>query len=279
VNQEVITWSELYKSMEFEATPELKAMKIEDRRAVFKQHEMVFLENLVDMRLVLQEAKRAGAGVSDADINRAISSIKEKYKFDDKGFADTIAKEGFTLEEYRQKLADQIISSRVIDQEVRSKIVVTDAEIDRLLAENKDLASQSEGYDMGLIFIKKSETAEARAREVYEKIKGGAEFADIARAYSDDPSGKRGGEIGFIKRSDLSRVFIDKLNSLKPGGTTEPFWTDAGLYLLKLNSMTAFKTTAEFRESLRNRLSSERFDREYKTWMKGLRQRAYIEIK
>ncbi|MBI3592976.1 MAG: SurA N-terminal domain-containing protein, partial [Nitrospirae bacterium] len=123
VNKEVITWSDLYKAMEFEATDEVKAMREADKRRFFKENEMPFLETLIDMRLQLQEAAKSGISATDGDVESAIKSIKTKYSMSDEMFKETIGREGFSLATYKKKLAEQITISRVVDQEVRSRVL------------------------------------------------------------------------------------------------------------------------------------------------------------
>ena len=117
VNKEVITWSDLYKAMEFEATDEIKAMKDDDRRRFFKENEAAFLETMIDMRLQVQEAIKSGISVSDEEVTKAIEGIKKKYSMTDETFKNAISKEGFTIKEYRKKLAEQIGIGRVVEQE------------------------------------------------------------------------------------------------------------------------------------------------------------------
>src|SRR5512140_2837412 len=88
VNKEVITWSDLYKGMEFDATDEVKSMKSDERRKLFKESEMTFLENMIDTRLQLQEAWRLGISAGDEDVNRAIAGIKSKYALSDETFKE-----------------------------------------------------------------------------------------------------------------------------------------------------------------------------------------------
>src|SRR5271169_6249312 len=68
VNKEVITWSDVYREMEFNATDEIRAMKDTERRSFFKEHEMTFLETLIDMKLKLQEAEKNGITATDNDV-------------------------------------------------------------------------------------------------------------------------------------------------------------------------------------------------------------------
>ncbi len=282
VNKEVITWSDLYKAMGFEATDEIKAMKDEDKRRFFRENESIFLESLIDMRLQLQEAAKAGVSASDEDVNKAIENIQKKYSMTDEAFKDAIGKEGFTIAEYRKKLSEQITISRIVEQDVRSKVLVTEGEIDKYLSENKEMARESDGFNISHIFLKKTDDKkqlEEKAMEIYKKIKAGENFSDLAKQYSEDASARSGGELGFIKKSDMSKDFLDVLSKMKVGDVSEPFWGGNGIHIIRLNDKREIKSPQELREAVRQKLLDEKFSREYKNWIKGLREKAYVEIK
>lgn len=281
VNKEVITWSELYKAMEFEATDEIRSMKEEDRRKFFRENELIFLENLIDMTLQLQEAKRAGITVQAEDINRAIDGIKTKYSLTDEQFREAIQREGYTIEQYRKKLAEQITIGRLVDQEIKSKIVITEQEIDKYIDQNKELL-KDEGFHISHIFLKalpdKKETEE-KAFKIYNMLKAGENFSHIARQFSEDISSKVGGDLGFIKKTDLSDEFLKVLSKMEVGDISEPFWSRAGIHIIKLNDKREFKSQQELREFVKKKMLEEKLDNLYKNWVKSLRERAHIEIK
>ncbi len=282
VNKDVITWSELYKAMEFEASDEIRAMKDEERRKFFKENEMTFLDSMIDMKLQLQEAGRYGVFAKDEDINRAIDGIKKKYSMTNDMFEEAINREGYTKEEYRKKLAEQIALSRIVDHEVKSKVVVTEKEIDAYMSDNKEIEKDKEGFDISHIFIKRTgdeKQTEAVAGDIYERIKAGEDFSELARRHSQDPSARTGGHMGFIKKIDLSKDFLNMLLKIKKGEITEPFWSSNGIHILRLNDVRLFQSREELRESVRQKLLDEKVEKQYKNWMRGLRDRAYIEIK
>jgi peptidyl-prolyl cis-trans isomerase SurA len=281
VNKEVITWSDLYKAMEFEAPDEVKAMKEEEKRRFFREKEETFLENLIDLTLQLQEASKIGITASEEDINKAIEGIKKKYSLSDEQLRVVIQNEGYTFEQYKKKLAEQIIIGRLVDQEIKSKIIISEQDIDSYLVQNKEFL-QSEGFNISHIFLKASQDkkeVEDRAWEIYKKIRSGESFSDLARQYSEDKSARTGGELGFIKKSDLSEEFLNILSKMQVGDISEPFWSRSGIHIIKLNERREFKNQQDLRESIKKRLSEERLEKEYKQWVKGLRERAYIEVK
>ncbi|NTU42018.1 MAG: hypothetical protein HGA78_02995 [Nitrospirales bacterium] len=282
VNKEVITWSDLYKAMEFEAGGEVKAMKTEEKRKFFKVNEMTFLDVLIDMKLQLQAAEKSGVRASKEDVDRAMEGIKKKYSMTDEAFAKAIRGEGFTLEEYRKKLSDQITISRIVDHEVKSKLIVSEKDIDTYLSDHPSLVSDRDGFDIGHIYLKKSGTraeVEVKAGEVSKRLKAGEDFSTLARQFSEDGSAKAGGELGFVKRADLSQDFLSVLSSMKEGDVSEPFWSGNGMHIIRLNARMSLKDPKEVRDSVRQRLLEEKFKAEYADWLRGLKEKAYVDIK
>ncbi len=281
VNKEAITWSDLYKAMEFEIAESGRNLNDDERRKFFKENETPFLEILIDMKLQLQEAQRTGIFVSPDEVERAIKSIKDKYSMTDEIFIQTLKKEGFTLDEYKRKLNEKITVGRLIDQEVKSRILIDEETITKYISQHKELSGQYEGYNLSHIFLKKTadrNADEVRARQIYNKLKAGEAFSNMAAQYSEDATAPAGGELGLINRADLSREFLEAISKIKVGEISEPFWTDKGIHILRLNTIVSTEKSAQLREQVRQKLGEEKFMKVYKNWLKGLRERAYIQI-
>ncbi|MBF0505825.1 MAG: peptidylprolyl isomerase [Nitrospirae bacterium] len=282
VNKEVITWSDVYREMEFNASDAIKAMKEPDRIRFFKDNELSFLDSLIDMKLKLQEAEKDGITVSDNDVETAIKNIKNKYSMTDEMMSESIKKDGFTLATYKKKLAEQILLNRVIEHEVREKILVTERDVDAYLAGHKDAAKDTEGFEISQIFLKKKgddKQLEEKAQEIYKKLKAGDSFAGLAAQYSDDQNAKNGGELGFVRKCDMSKEFADVCSSIKTGGVSEPISRGDGIYIIRVNEARVFKSQQEFREAIRQKLLNDKFDVDLKSWSRSLREKAYVEVK
>lgn len=284
VNQEVITWSDLYRAMEFEASDKMRELKGDEKRKIFKENEAVFLENLIDLRLQLQAARQSGIDATSEDINEAINDLKKKYSLDDNKFVESLKREGFTLEEYKEKLAEQIILGRIVSQQVRSKIVVSESDIEKHMAENKDILI-GEAYRIRQIFFKKpgdsslKKATEEKVNEVLKRLRDGEDFSSLAKIYSEDPSRKAGGDLGFIRKSHMAKEFIEVISQMKTGDVSQPFWTDRGLHIIKLEEKSERQTEAELKEAVKNKLLEKQFSAKYKSWLRDLRENAYIEIR
>lgn len=281
VNKEVITWSELYRSMEFEVVnSDMKSLSDADRKKLFKESEATFLENMIDRKLQLQAAQGLDIGASKEEVADAIAGIKKKYSMDDKEFQESLKKEGFTFDEYRKRLAEHIILSKVVSQQVRNKVVVTDAEVKEYIAKN-----QGTEYRVRQIFFKKPENdadrnrVDAKAEEVFQKVMAGEDFASLAVRYSEDPTARAGGDLGFIKKELLGKEFLDMLSQMAIGEVSKPFWTARGVHIIRLEEKVDETNMDELKETVRKKLFEKKFDEEYRNWIRGLRERAFVEVR
>lgn len=285
VNKEVITWSDLYKMMEYEATDQVKTLKEEERIRIFKDSEAAFLEKLIDMRLQIQEAKRLGFEVTPEEVTEAIESIKKKYSLTADALEESLKKEGLTFEEYKKRLSEQMIISKLVGQQIRNKIVLSEEEVKKYMEANKESFSDSEAFKLRQIFFRRpkddadKKAIEERASLIIQKLKAGEDFSALAKEYSEDPSGRLGGDLGFIKKSHMAKEFIDVLFTMKPGDFSIPFWTGKGLHIIKLEEKVSAQNIDEVREDVRRQLTEGQFLERYKSWIKGLREKAYIVIR
>lgn len=285
VNTEVITWSELYQMMEYEATDQLKGLTEEERRKVFKENEALFLDKLIDFKLQIQEAKRLGLGVEEDEIQEAIENIKKKYSMNDKEFEESLKKEGLTLEEYKRRLSEQMLISKFVNYQIRNKVVVSEDEVKSFFEKSNRELLDSESFKIRQIFFTRPKddtdrkAIEDRAAAVMQKLKEGEDFSVLSREYSEDPSAQSGGDIGIVKKGDLSKKFVDVLSTMKTGDFSEPFWTEKGLHIVKLDDKVPAPDIEKIKEKVRRQLAEDNISKRYRSYIKGLREKAHIEIR
>ncbi len=279
VNKDVITWAELYRAMEFEFGQKMTSLDPKGRDAFFKQNESPFLDRMIEMNLQLQEAEKLGLKADDAEIKDAIDSIKKRYSMDDSAFQAALKKEGFTLEEYKKKLSDQIAIGKVISREVRDKIVITDQDVNAYIAKKGMKAQSGESYRLShILFPAAAEdefaAAEEKAKAALAKIRSGQSFEDVARSCSNaDP------DLGVLKRDMLAPEFIKALSGMKQGDVSGPFRTGEGWNLIRLDEKIAPEDRAALFLRAKKEIQEERFNRQYAAWIKQLKERSFIEIR
>ena len=285
VNKEVITWSDLYKLMEYEATDQVKTLNEEERMKIFKESEPAFLEKLIDMRLQIQEARRLGLEVTPEEVRETIESVKKKYSLTDNALGESLKKEGLTFEEYEKRLSEQIIISKLVNQQIRKKVIVSEEEVKKYMDANREKLSDGEAFKLRQIFFKRpknnadKEVIKEKASLIIQKLKAGEDFSALAEEYSEDPSNGLGGNLGFIKKSYLTEEFVNKLNAMNVGDVSAPFWTEKGLHIIKLDEKISAQNIDEARENVRKQLTEDKVLETYKSWIKDLRTKAQIVIR
>jgi peptidyl-prolyl cis-trans isomerase SurA len=285
VNKEVITWSDLYKLMEYETTDQVKTLNEEERMKIFKESEPAFLEKLIDMRLQIQEARRLGLEVTPEEVRETIESVKKKYSLTASALGESLKKEGLTFEEYEKRLSEQIIISKFVNQQIRKKVIVLEEEVKKYMDANREKLSDGEAFKLRQIFFKgpkndaDKEVIEEKASLIIQKLKAGEDFSALAEEYSEDSSNGLGGNLGFIKKSYLTEEFVNKINAMNVGDVSAPFWTEKGLHIIKLDEKISAQNIDEVRENVRKQLTEDKVLETYKSWIKDLRTKAQIVIR
>ncbi len=283
VNDEVITWSELRNIIELEGGEILEGVPEGEREKKRRELEKTYLNRMIDMKLQLQEAERLRIVVSDAEAEEAINDIKKKYNMTDERLRESLTKEGFTLEAYRKNLSEQIILSKIVSMEVRSRVSVSDSDIEAYYESNKEKYLDEEKVKIRQIFFSlpedesmKSEI-ETRAHDIAKRISDGADFAKLAGEFSEDPNRESGGDLGYIKRGSVMKEVEEAAFALKPGGVSAPFWSPAGLHIVMVEDFIGGSAVKSVRDDISNILFEDFFRLKHIDWLKKLRENAYIE--
>ena len=290
VNDEVITLSELNE--EGEATFEkIRQNAPPDQiRNSIRQAKKDILTGLIDRMLISQKAEISGLSVSNEDLDATIDRILEQNKISMERFQEQLQAMGMTEAQYREKMKNQILQSKLINYEIRSKVVITDEKVRRYYDESFGQQESSEGYHLlqiGCLWGPdgRSETrldAGKRAEQLHAMISEGENFKEIAKAYSDLPSASDGGDIGVFKKEELASYMLDAIKGLNPGQVSEIIETSAAFQFFKLLSsregnivqQAPFETV---KEEIRTLLYEQELRENFDKWVKQLRDEAFIE--
>ena len=135
------------------------------------------------------------------------------------------------------------------------------------------------------ILVKTSEVvseneAQRKLASLRDRIAGGADFAEMARANSEDSSAPRGGDLDWIYPGDTVPEFERAMDGLKPGEISEPVKSGFGYHLIQVIERRVADVSAERRRQLaRQALRERRADEAYQDWLRQLRDRTYVEIR
>jgi peptidyl-prolyl cis-trans isomerase SurA len=248
------------------------------------------LQRIIDNRLQLQQADRERITVDDIEMNEQIADLMKKMNVKTEvELEQTFRRQGVTMDSIKKRVRDQLAVERVRRRRVTMRVTVTEQEIDRYLEQNREKLETGLTFEARhILFIPDPnrgedgwEDARRRASDVYEKIVAGAEFADLAKEYSQDGSGKDGGALGVLKRGELAADIEKAILDLSPGETSAPFRSQVGYHLFKLDSKERLggEGLGQARNQIRDILLREKYAARLKEWMTEIRQRAIIDMR
>ena len=290
VNNDVITLSEVEKR----AAPELARLdqeatgpdRAQKRAALMKR----VLDTMIDEKLVDNELKELKVTIGDKEVDAAIDEVKKSYNLNDEQLQQAVAKEGYSVAEYREQMRKQIGRYKLISEKVRKNVKVSDADVQT----EYDRMTRAEGEDYEvhirhiLIAVPRNasqaqvEQGRRKAAAVsVEAREPGVDFAELAKKRSEGSSSQDGGDLGFFKRGTMVPEFERVAFNLKTGEVSEPVRTQFGWHVLKLEEIRklGMKPLAEVRPEIEERLRRAQADRLTSQYMETLRNAAVVEKK
>lgn len=201
------------------------------------------LELLIDERAQVTYARETGQRIDDAELERAVANVALQNQLTPAQLREKLKQDGLDYNRFRSNLRDQLLTERVREREVQSRIRISDAEIDEFVDRRRVAAGASDEYNVAQILVTVPEGATAaelaerrtRAEAALARVKGGEAFEAVARAVSEDANKAQGGVIGMRPADRLPDVFMEVVRPLKPGDVAPALLrTGAGFHVLKL---------------------------------------------
>jgi peptidyl-prolyl cis-trans isomerase SurA len=292
VNDDVITLSEVDKAGKtyFDRIKE-KAPANEQAMALEKARKEV-LNGLIDKKLVSQKAAELSMTVDDSEIDSAIAQILARNNATPQDFRKELAMMNMSEQDYRNDLRDQILQSKLIAYQVRSRIVVVEDEIKEYYQKEYTVGNGESGYEilqMGFSWNTQNpgdgteEEARKKAEEIRARVLAGESFMELAKSYSSLPSGADGGSIGLLKKDDMAAYMRDTILAMHPGEISPIVKAGNTFQFFKLLSVregdVIIKAPYEsVKDEIRDVLYRQKMEEQYAEWVKSLREKAYIEV-
>lgn len=238
VGSDVITYVELrnrlasaLKQLQKQGTP-LPPQDVLERQ---------MLERLIMDRAQLQYAKDSGMKVDDVQLDQAIGRIAAGNRMTMPEFRAALEKDGVQYASFREDIRNEMISVRLREREVDSKLVISDGEIDNYLATQASTGG-SEEYQLAHILLRAPESASPeqlqklrlRGEQALKRARAGENFAELTAAYSDAPDALQGGDLGWRPLSRLPSLYADAAGRLQQGEVSELLRSSAGFHVVKL---------------------------------------------
>lgn len=207
------------------------------------------LEKLIIDTLQQQEADRIGVKIDDNRINEAIKEIAKNNQQTQEQLIASVAQEGLTYPEFREQVRKEMAASDARNALVRRRINILPAEVDtlaELLAQETDATVQ---YKISHIQLRVDDgqdksTAETLANKLVNDLRNGADFAQMAYAYSKGPKALQGGDWGWMRKEEMPTIFADQIKMQNKGSIIGPFRSGVGFHILKIDDVKGLETVA-----------------------------------
>jgi len=199
-------------------------------------------EALILERAQIQLATEQGIKVETGVLDDAEQNVARQNQMDVAQLRRQLEAEGLSVAEFRNTLRQQILVQRLREREVDARVRVTEAEVDRFVAQKRDNPGADLQLHIAQVLVAVPENADSqrlstlmsRAQMVAEKARGGADFAALAREYSDAPDRTSGGDLGLRASERYPVLFVDATRAVKVGGIAGPVRSGAGFHVLKV---------------------------------------------
>jgi len=303
VNNSIITRADLRKArQEMYTEAQQQNTPVAEQQA--KDHEKDLLRDLIDQQLLLSKAQELGI-TADTELVKKLDDLRKQMHADSMEDLEKAAEaQGISFEDFKQNLKNNILTQRVIGQEVGGHISVTNAEIQQYYNQHKSDMERPEQVRLSEILISTQTTpavknakgeaalpetptpevvdqAKAKANQVYEMLKKGGNFDDLAKKYSTGPTSAVGGDLEYFKRGTLSKELESKVFDMQAGQYTEPIRTNQGFVILKVteHQTPGVPPLKEVETQIQEQIYLTKMQPALREYLTKLREDAYIDIK
>jgi peptidyl-prolyl cis-trans isomerase SurA len=292
VNNEIITRSEMEKQRiqiesELQLKQSLSGDELEKKTAAYLADA---LKGRIDQLLLVQKGKDLNIKV-EGEVTRWLAELQVESKISDPDkFRDWIREQsgGISYEDVRQNRADLLMTRRVIEQQVGSKLTVPQTEIQKYYDDHKGDFVRDEMVFLREILIAPKDAsssawadAEKKAKDIVLRTQHNEKFGQLARDYSMAESARSDGELGSFKRGELKKELEERVFAQTKGYVTEPFKTENGYLILKVEDRYAAGQASvdDVKNEIMDKLYTARLDPALRTYLTKLREDAFLEIK
>jgi len=233
VNGDVITDTDLEQRLNLVIAANGGKVSDEERERLRLQ----VLRNLIDERLQIQEAKAKEITVENKDVDDTFGRVAKNFKKTAGDFDGYLRERGASATTLRQQIRAELAWNRLLRRKVEPFVNVGDDEVQQVIAQMEKSKGQEE-YRVGEIFLAAAagqDSAQmAVAQNIVAQVRQGGSFVAYARQFSESASASTGGDLGWMRASQLPETERAALAAIKPGQISEPVHVSGGIAVMAL---------------------------------------------
>ena len=245
------------------------------------------LRSLVDERLKVQEAERLGVTVSDAEMANARRSVEQRNGIAAGALDDFLQRQGLRVATVTDQLRAEILWSKLVRGRLGAAVSVGEGEIDEALAQLEANRGRPE-FRVAEIFLaveasEQESEVRAAAESLFEQLKAGAKFDQIASQFSQSATAAVGGDIGWVLEGELPGEIEAVLARMEPGTIAPPVRTFDGFSIVLLIDRRTVLSDAPAagpdREAIRQEIGQRRLEMLARRYLRDLHRSAFINVR
>jgi peptidyl-prolyl cis-trans isomerase SurA len=305
INNEIVTRTEYIRSRD-QLKQEVQQQDPASADRAFAERQRDVLRDLIDQQLLLQKGKDLGIN-GDTELIKRLDEMRKQMNLETMEELEKAAEaQGASYEDFKQNLRNQIITQKVIGDEVGRHLALNKEDEKKFYEQHRAEMEQPEQVRLSEILIApkiatkpasiadakpdpptQAETegaldaAKAKAQDLLDQIHKGAKFDDLAKKHSDGSSAKEGGDLSYFKRGTMSKELDDRVFAMKAGEVTDVIRTKQGYVILLVaeHQMAGIPTLKEVEPRIQDALYMQKLQPALRAYLTTLREEAFIDIK
>lgn len=287
VNDEVITQQDVSQLLAVLYAQYANMYKKDELVRKMEELKKTILKQMIEDKLILSRAKELNINVTEEEVNNKLEYVKSGLP-SEKDFYELLETQGITIRDLKDRYRDQIMVKKIVDLEVKSRVVVLPSEVTEYYEKHR-LEFKQGGkykYKVSHIMIKAEDEvsfdlAKVEMQDIYNKLKEGQDFSELAKRYSQGPNKDQGGDMGYIEQGEMLEELDNAIFTLKPGEFSEPIRSQMGYHIFKVEDIkdSDYFNLADVQNNIKNMLFQERLKKRLDEWLAELSSKAYISIK
>jgi len=269
VNEEQITVDEFnreFKDLISEPGKEAKEANLGDLK-------QAYLDQMIERKILVQEARRLGMNISKEELNQAILEIKKDYPGE--GFGEKLGLKGMTLEEWKVPLEEKLLAEKMIRRILHYRGEIDEKEALQYYEAHRTSFQLKPKVRARQIIVADGE----EAIQILKRLKKGESFEKLAVKKSMGPERVNGGDLGYFSHGEKPAEF-DPVFSMEVGTISDVIKSPYGYHIFKLEEKIEPRQIPfdEAKVGILQELGQKKGEEEYQKWLKGLKGKAKIKI-
>ena len=240
--------------------------KISLKEASIDPEARLALDKLLLEHLVNAGAETRKLSVSPQEIEAYINEVAARNQMSRAEFEVALKKEKHSIEAYREQLKTEILKTKIASQMMQGGVGVTEEEIKDYIKMNPSLTQSGSKLRISQIFASSAgrdpEEARVQIQAARAELDGGANFADVARRFSDGPEGADGGSLGVISEEELSPLIFEAIFSIPDGTSSAIVESPNGFHIFQVDErfVQEEETSEQVIEEARRMLKQQKLE-------------------